>query len=95
MLRPNVQEIRSLALEVAWSSDGSCVEARAAVPLQAGLHLCQGLLLPGSEAEEVLILAGSACLAALHHAQQTGPLHPIRAHKICGSMEHLLHCTSS
>ncbi|KAK9868713.1 hypothetical protein WJX84_009251 [Apatococcus fuscideae] len=65
-------EIRSLALEVAWSSDGSCVEARAAVPLQAGLHLCQGLLLPGSEAEEVLILAGSACLAALHHAQQTG-----------------------
>ena len=61
-----------MVCKLAWSGDGSRLEAHAAVGVQQGLRLCQGLLLPGCDAEEVLSSAGPACLAALHHAQQAG-----------------------
>ncbi|KAK9841658.1 hypothetical protein WJX74_009604 [Apatococcus lobatus] len=64
--------IRSLAIQLLWSDDSRSLEARAAVPMQAGTLLCQAVLLPGSDAEEVLVSVGPACLAALHHSQQKG-----------------------
>lgn len=68
-----MQDIRSVALELVWK-DGSApfLDAQAAVPLPSGTLLCQALLLPGSDAEDLLVSVGPACLEALHQSQQKG-----------------------
>ena len=67
------QDIRNVAVELVWRDHSSpSLDARAAVPLPPGTLLCQALLLPRNDAEEILVSVGPACLEAVHQSQQKG-----------------------